>query len=48
MAEIVIHKIVPVSVPVVTSDNVWAEFGQLGETIFSECYTYCSGEFRRP
>ncbi|WP_309730968.1 tyrosine-type recombinase/integrase [Chamaesiphon sp. OTE_75_metabat_556] len=29
MVEIVIHKIVPVSVPVVTSDNLWAEFGQL-------------------
>ena len=29
MVEIVIQKIVPVSVPVVTTDNLWAEFGQL-------------------
>jgi hypothetical protein len=29
MVEIVIHKIVPVSVPVVAADNLWAEFGQL-------------------
>jgi integrase/recombinase XerC len=29
MVEIVIHKIVPVNVPVVASDNLWAEFGQL-------------------
>jgi integrase/recombinase XerC len=29
MVEIVIHKIVPVTVPVVASDNLWAEFGQL-------------------
>ena len=29
MLEIVIQKIVPVSVPVVTSDNLWAEFGSL-------------------
>jgi hypothetical protein len=29
MVEIVIHKIVPVSVPVVAVDNLWAEFGQL-------------------
>ena len=28
MVEIIIHKIVPVSVPVV-ADNLWAEFGQL-------------------
>ena len=29
MVEIVIQKIVPVSVPVVAADNLWAEFGQL-------------------
>jgi integrase/recombinase XerC len=29
MVEIVIHKIVPVNVPVVAADNLWAEFGQL-------------------
>jgi integrase/recombinase XerC len=29
MVKIVIHKLVPVSVPVVSSDNLWAEFGQL-------------------
>ncbi len=29
MLEIVIQKIVPVSVPVVSSDDLWAEFGQL-------------------
>jgi integrase/recombinase XerC len=29
MVEIIIQKIVPVSVPVVSSDNLWAEFGQL-------------------
>jgi integrase/recombinase XerC len=29
MVEIVIHKIVPVSVPVIAADNLWAEFGQL-------------------
>ena len=29
MVEIVIQKIVPVSVPIVTSDSLWAEFGQL-------------------
>jgi integrase/recombinase XerC len=29
MVEIVIHKIVPVSVPVVAADSIWAEFGQL-------------------
>ena len=29
MVEIVIHKIVPVFVPAVTADNLWAEFGQL-------------------
>jgi integrase/recombinase XerC len=29
MVEIVIHKIVPVSVPVVAADNLWEEFGQL-------------------
>ncbi len=29
MVEIVIHKIVPVTVPVVAADNLWAEFGQL-------------------
>ena len=29
MVEIVIHKIVPVSAPVVTSDDLWSEFGRL-------------------
>jgi integrase/recombinase XerC len=29
MVEIVIQKIVPVSVPVIAADNLWAEFGQL-------------------
>jgi integrase/recombinase XerC len=29
MVEIIIQKIAPVSVPVVSSDNLWAEFGQL-------------------
>jgi hypothetical protein len=29
MVEIVIHKLVPVNVPVVASDHLWAEFGQL-------------------
>jgi integrase/recombinase XerC len=29
MVEIVIQKIVPVSVPIVAADNLWAEFGQL-------------------
>ncbi len=29
MVEIIIQKIVPVSVPVVTSDHLWAEFGSL-------------------
>jgi integrase/recombinase XerC len=29
MVEIVIHKLVPVTVPVLTADNLWAEFGQL-------------------
>jgi integrase/recombinase XerC len=29
MVEIVIHKIVPVNLSVVASDNLWAEFGQL-------------------
>jgi integrase/recombinase XerC len=29
VVEIVIQKIVPVSVPVVAADNLWAEFGQL-------------------
>jgi integrase/recombinase XerC len=29
MAEIIIQKIAPVSVPVVSSDDLWAEFGQL-------------------
>ncbi len=29
MVEIIIQKIVPVSVPVVTSDNLWSEFGRL-------------------
>jgi integrase/recombinase XerC len=29
MVEIVIHKLVPVSISVVAADNLWAEFGQL-------------------
>jgi hypothetical protein len=29
MVEIIIQKIAPVSVPVVSSDSLWAEFGQL-------------------
>jgi integrase/recombinase XerC len=29
MVEIIIHKLVPVSVPIVAADNLWAEFGQL-------------------
>jgi integrase/recombinase XerC len=29
MVEIIIHKLVPVSVPVVAADTLWAEFGQL-------------------
>ncbi len=29
MVEIIIEKIVPVSVPVIAADNLWAEFGQL-------------------
>jgi len=29
MIEVVIQKIVPVSVPVVAADHLWAEFGQL-------------------
>jgi hypothetical protein len=33
MPEIVIQKIVPVSVPVVSSDNLWAEFGYVIQII---------------
>ncbi|MCY7338268.1 MAG: hypothetical protein LH613_18995 [Chamaesiphon sp.] len=29
MVEIIIQKIIPVSVPIVSSDDLWAEFGQL-------------------
>ena len=29
MVEIVIHKLVPVSISIVAADNLWAEFGQL-------------------
>ena len=34
MVEIIIQKIVPVSVPVV-ADNLWAEFGYLIQIIFT-------------
>ncbi len=33
MVEIVIHKIVPVNVPVVAADNLWAEFGYVIQII---------------